>query len=200
MTHGLLGRREVGRDALSPRASFSSRGIAFSTVCRSARISSVEIVEMSSAGVDLAVDVGDVGVAEHPRHLADRRRLPDVGEELVAEALALGRAADDARDVHELHGRGQDLGRPEHLGEPRQPVVGYADHADVRLDGGERVVRREDVVLGQGVEERRLARVGESDDADGECHGPGVYGANAWDRTSRAPALAGANAGSPTPR
>ena len=37
--------------ALSPRASFSSRGIAFSTVCRSARIISVWIVEMSDAGL-----------------------------------------------------------------------------------------------------------------------------------------------------
>ena len=37
--------------ALLPRASFSSRGIAFSTVCRSARISSVWIVEMSLAGL-----------------------------------------------------------------------------------------------------------------------------------------------------
>ena len=36
--------------ALSPRASFSSRGIAFSTVWRSARIISVWIVEMSDSG------------------------------------------------------------------------------------------------------------------------------------------------------
>ena len=36
--------------ALSPRVSFSSRGIAFSTVCRSARIISVWIVEMSDSG------------------------------------------------------------------------------------------------------------------------------------------------------
>ena len=36
--------------ALSPRASFSRRGIAFSTVCRSARIISVWIVEMSDSG------------------------------------------------------------------------------------------------------------------------------------------------------
>ena len=79
---------------------------------------------------------------------------------------------DDAGDVDELDGRGQDLGRAEDLRELRQPLVGDADDADVRLDRGERVVRREHVVLGQGVEEGRLARVGESDDADGECHGP----------------------------
>ena len=57
------------------------------------------------AGVDLAVDVGDVLVAEDPGHLADRRRLADVREELVAQALALGGAAHDAGDVDELDRR-----------------------------------------------------------------------------------------------
>ena len=126
-------------------------------------------------GVDLAVDVGDVLVAEDPGHLADRRRLADVGQELVAEPLPLRRAPDDAGDVDELHGRGQHPCRAEQLGQPRQPVVGDADDADVGLDRGERVVRREDVVLGQRVEEGGLARVGEPDDADGECHGRRVY-------------------------
>ena len=130
-------------------------------------------------GVDLAVDVGDVLVAEHPGHLADRGGLADVGEELVAQPLPLRGAADDAGDVDELDGRGQHLGRAEDLGELRQPGVGDADDADVGLDRRERVVRREHVVLGQGVEEGRLAGVGESDDADGECHGRRVYGRRA---------------------
>ena len=127
-------------------------------------------------GVDLAVDVGDVLVAEDAGHLADRGGLADVGEELVAQALALRGAAHDAGDVDELDGGRQHLGRPEHLRELREPLVGDAHDAHVGLDRGERVVRREHVVLGQGVEERRLARVGESDDADGESHGRGVYG------------------------
>ena len=45
--------RAASRFAISdllPRASFSSRGIAFSTVCRSARISSVWIVPRSDSG------------------------------------------------------------------------------------------------------------------------------------------------------
>jgi hypothetical protein len=76
-----------GTTSFLMRASFSSRGIAFSTVCRSARMSSVLMVSMSSCGRDLAVDVHDVAVGEHPDHLADRVALADVGEELVAEPL-----------------------------------------------------------------------------------------------------------------
>ncbi len=41
---------------------------------------------------------------------------------------------------------------------------GTDDHADVGFDGGEGVVRREDVVVGEGIEQRGLAHVGKSDD------------------------------------
>ncbi len=59
------------------------------------------------AGIDLAVDVDDVGVIEHAHDLGDGLGLADVGEELVAQAFALGRALHDAGDVHEGHRGGQ---------------------------------------------------------------------------------------------
>ena len=168
---GLLTAATAGTFALLIRASFSSRGSTRSMVCRSAKINSVEIVSMSLGGFDRAVHVADVGVVEHPGHLADRVRLADVGQERVAHPLALAGAADDAGDVDEAHrGRHHPLG-VEELGQDGQPRIGHADHADVGLDGRERVVRRQHVVAGQGVEEGRLARVGQSDDADGESHG-----------------------------
>ena len=124
--------------------------------------------------VDAAVDVDDVLVVERADDLADRVGLADVREELVAQALALGRALDDAGDVDERHGRREDLLRAEDLGEHVQPRVRDPDDADVGLDRRERVVRREHVVLGQRVEQRGLADVGEADDPDGEAHGPRV--------------------------
>jgi hypothetical protein len=123
----------------------------------------------------LALHVRHVVVAEHPGDLTDRVGLPDVREELVAQPLALRGAAHDAGDVHELHGRRDRLGGLEHRGEHRQPGVRHTDHADVRLDGGERVVRGEHVVLGQRVEEGRLAGVRQTDDSDGEGHGRPLY-------------------------
>ena len=92
------------------------------------------------AGIDLAVDVDDVLVAEEAHDLGDRVGLADVGEELVAEALALARALHEARDVDELDGRGHDPLRVDDLGEPVEPSVGHRHDADVGLDGGERVV------------------------------------------------------------
>lgn len=59
-------------------------------------------------GRDLAVDVYDVLVLEGADDLADRVGLTDVREELVAQALTLGGAAHDARDVDEVDGGRQD--------------------------------------------------------------------------------------------
>ena len=62
--------------------------------------------------------------------------------------------------------RGQDPLGAEHLGQLGESLVGHRDDADVGLDGREGIVRREDVVVGQRVEQRGLADVGQSDDAD----------------------------------
>jgi hypothetical protein len=114
--------------------------------------------------------VHDVVVLEHADDLADGVGLADVGEELVPQSLTLRGPAHEPGDVDERHGgRHRLLGR-EHLGEHPQPRVREVHHTDVRVDGREGVVRREDRILGQRVEERRLADVGQPDDADGESH------------------------------
>ena len=113
----------------------------------------------------------DVGVGEDPDHLADRVALADVGEELVAQPLPLRSPLHDARDIDERHRGRQDPGGAEDPRENVEPPVRYADDAHVGLDRGEGVVGREHVVLGQGVEQRGLADVGQADDADGEAHG-----------------------------
>ena len=165
-------RRAPAARSLLIRASFSSRGSAFSMVCRSARISSVLIVSMSSPGStrpSTCTTSGSVKTRITWQIASDSRMLR---EELVAQALPLGGALDDAGDVDERdRRRAAILRRAEDLGEHVEPRVRDADDADVRLDRRERVVRREHVVLGQRVEQRGLADVGQADDADGEAHG-----------------------------
>ena len=64
-----------------------------------------------------------------------------------------------------------------------EPRVGHGDVADVGLDGAERIIRRlGGGGLGERVEERRLADVGQADDAAFETHGdarPRVKGVGA---------------------
>ena len=92
--------------------------------------------------------------------------LPDVGQKLVAQALALGGALDQAGNVHKFHHGGGGLLGVVHLGQRVQPVVGYGHHAHVGVDGAEGVVGALRAGVGDGVEEGRFAHVGETHDAE----------------------------------
>ncbi len=131
-----------------------------------------------AARVEPFVDMDHVGRLEGPDHVADGAHLADGGQELVAEPLTLAGALHQTGDVDEGH-RGVDhLLGSEDLGETLDPRIGDGHHSGVRLDRGERVVGGEDPGLGQCVEQGGLADVGETDDADGECHvGRGRLGA-----------------------
>ena len=156
--------------ALLTRASFSIRGTAFSRVCRLGQDQlGVDRLDIALRA-DLAVHMHDVVILERPDHLADRVCLTDVGQELVAQSLTLGGATDDAGNVDEGHRCRHQTLAVEQLDQHIEARVGQGHHADVGLDRRERVVRREHVVLGQGVEKRALADVGQADDADSECH------------------------------
>jgi hypothetical protein len=120
---------------------------------------------------DLAFDMGDVGVFKAPHHMRDRVDFADGGEKLVAEAFALRGATHQACDVDEGQPRRDDL---RGLGDIRQlvePGIRHRDLADIRLDGAERIIRRlRRCRLGQRVEQRRLADIGQADDTAFESH------------------------------
>ena len=78
--------------------------------------------------------MNDVVVVKAAHDLHDGVALADVGQELVAQALARGRALDQAGNVDKLDRRrhgGAGLGQAAQLVEPR---VGHGDDADVGLD------------------------------------------------------------------
>ncbi len=118
----------------------------------------------------LSVHVDDVFVGEAAHHLRNGIRLTNVREELVAEPFARRCAAHDARDVNERNRRWQDLLRSEDLGKHIQARIRQVHHADVRFDRCKRIVGGEHVVLGERVEERALAHVRKTDNANGQCH------------------------------
>ncbi|OIQ67242.1 hypothetical protein GALL_511810 [mine drainage metagenome] len=115
--------------------------------------------------------MGDVGILKAAHHMGNRINLADGGEKLVAEALALRGAAHEARDIDEGQPCRNDLrgfGSCRQLVEPR---IRYRYLADVRLDGAERIVRRlRRRSLGQRIEQRRLADIGQPDDTAFESH------------------------------
>ena len=120
--------------------------------------------------IDAARDVDDVVVVEAAHDVGDGVALADVREELVAEAFALARAGDEARDVDEFDGGGHDAFGLDDFGEGLQARIGHFNDAHVRLDGAEGIVLRRDAGLRQRVEDGRLAHVGKPDDATFQTH------------------------------
>src|SRR5581483_9980596 len=112
--------------------------------------------------------------------------LADIGEELVAEALALRGAAHQAGDIDEGQPGRNDLCGLRDFGELVEPGIGHRDLADIRLDGAERIVGRlRRGGLGQRIEQRRLADIGQPDDTAFESHNVLSIYVSSWPGLSR---------------
>ena len=72
--------------------------------------------------------------------------------------------------VHDANRRGRRLLRSDDLGQPVEAVVRDHRHPEIRLLGDLRVRGHLRPGVRECIEERRLARVGEADDADPERH------------------------------
>ena len=78
------------------------------------------MVSMSAAGSTLALGVDHAGVVVRADDVDDRVHLADVGQELVAQALAAVGARDEPGDVVEGDRVVDELGRAHGLGHARR--------------------------------------------------------------------------------
>ena len=129
-------------------------------------VDDVDVVE----GVDAAGDVDDFGVVEAADDVADGVGGADVAEELVAETFTFGGAFDEAGDVDELHGGGDEAFGMDEIGDSGEPLIGHGDDAGVGLDGAEGVVGSLRFGRGEGVEDGALADIGQADDSAIQWH------------------------------
>jgi hypothetical protein len=120
--------------------------------------------------INFSGDVRDIVVGEAAYHVHHRIGFTDVSEKLVAQTFAFGGARHQTGDVHELHDRCNHFLRPGDGGELCQPGIRHCDDADIRLDGAERIVLSRDARLGERVEQRGLADIGQTDDTAFETH------------------------------
>ena len=112
----------------------------------------------------------DVGVLKVAHDLADGIGLANVGQELVAQALALVGALHQTCDVDELDRRRHNAARVNDVGKLLQAAIGHIDDTHVGVDRGKRVVGGKAGLFGKRGEQRRLAHVGQAHDTDGKGH------------------------------
>ncbi len=117
-------------------------------------------------GIDTAFNVGNVAALEAADDVEDGVDFADMGEELVAEAFALGGAADDAGDIDDAEQRGDEFVGGDADADFFEAVVRDGDDADVGLDGGEGVIGGERTGVGERVKDGGFADVGQTNDSD----------------------------------
>jgi uncharacterized glyoxalase superfamily protein PhnB len=121
--------------------------------------------------VDPTLDMGDIVIGKAAQHMGDRIDLADIGQELVAQPLALRGALHQPGNIDKGDSRRNHAGRPGDRRQPVEPRIGHRNIAGIGLDRAEREIRR----LGgrcprQRVEKRRLAHIRQADDAQSEAH------------------------------
>ena len=129
-----------------------------------------------AARVHRARNVNHVIVLEAAHHVHDGVHLADVGQELVAQALALAGALHQAGDVHKLHPGGDDLLRARERRKLLQAPIGHGHHARIGLDRAEGEIGSGGLGVGhQSIEEGGFAHVGQPHDSGFE-HGWNLRG------------------------
>ncbi len=112
----------------------------------------------------------DIVVLKATHNVADRFGFTDVGQELVTQAFTFRGAFYQARDVHELHGGGQNALRFYDLRKLIQTRIGHRYNTGVWLNGTEREVSRFDARLSQRVKQGGFANVRQTNDTAFESH------------------------------
>ncbi|MNC47453.1 hypothetical protein D3C75_965160 [compost metagenome] len=87
----------------------------------------------------------------------------DMGQELVAKAFALAGALHQTGDIHEFEGSWHDAVRIDNLRQLLETLIGNLHHAHIGIDRAKRVVGGFRPGLGNCIEQRRFAYIGQSD-------------------------------------
>ena len=116
-------------------------------------------------GINAAIDVDDVFVLKAAHHVNDGIHFANMRKEFVAQPLAAAGTLHQACNVHKFHRRRRDLLGLIHPRQLVKPLVRHGYHAGVGLDGAERIVGRLRTRACNGVEQRALAYVWESHNA-----------------------------------
>ena len=88
--------------------------------------------------------------------------LTDIGEELIAEALAFGSSLHESGNINKFnYGRGNLFGIIE-SGELSETVIGYRNNTYIGIDSTERVIGRFRTGFCQGIEESTFTHVGQA--------------------------------------
>ena len=115
-------------------------------------------------GIGAAFHVGHVAVVKAAHNVDDGIGRADVGEKLVSQSFAPGRALDQTGDVNKLNHGGREFLRMMQIAQPFQALVRHLHDADIGIDRAERIIVRRNSGVGDGVEQRGFSNIWQTDD------------------------------------
>ena len=119
--------------------------------------------------------MGDLVVFETAHHVRDGVDLANIAEELIAQPLPFGGAANETRNIDKCQPRRHDRRRFRERRKSFQPLIGHCHFTDIRLNGAKWIIgslRRRG--FRQRVEEGRFADIRQADDAAFKTHDSSV--------------------------
>ena len=116
--------------------------------------------------VNAALNMNDVRVVKAANNMHDGIHFSDMRQELVAQAFALGCTAHQTGNVNKFYNSRNGLGRLIHFAQLIQTFIRHAYHADIRVDGAERIIRRLRAGIRDGIEQGALSHVRQSDNTN----------------------------------
>ena len=116
--------------------------------------------------LEWVVGAGHVVIFEGTQHIHNGIDFTNVGEELVAETFTLAGAFNEAANVNHLDSGMHDALCLRHLSQLEEASVGNLGHANVGVLCGKGIGGCQGSTAGEGVVERGLTCVGETDQTE----------------------------------
>ena len=107
----------------------------------------------------------DIRIIKTSYDMDDRIRLTDIRKKLVAKTFSLGSTLDKTSNIRELKRRVDNLLRMEELDDLIHSLIRNLHDADIRIDRRKRIVLSQNLAVRDGVEQRGLAYIRQSDNS-----------------------------------
>lgn len=124
-------------------------------------IYSLDVALGSGRGLVVAQDVA---IFEGADDVDNGVAFADIRQEFVAEAFAGAGTLDESGDVGKFNGSGDNFVGVIHIRKHLQALIGHRHDTGVRLDGGERIIGRQNLTAGQDVEQGGFADIWQTND------------------------------------
>ena len=103
--------------------------------------------------------MGNIAILKATHHLGHCVHLTDMGQELIAQALALGGTLYKTCNIHKAHGSRHNFAGLEHIAQNIQAFIGNINNTHIGLDSAKGIIGSLSASLSNRIKQGALAHV-----------------------------------------